>query len=441
MLARSSGSSKQLTLMLHTSASAYMSGGDASSDLAFVAQYDTDNLLFSPTGDTATVDCPSARYHEIARNPIKLHVDALALTTLTLKLKQTAPIWYSHLAAMVPNAQPNAAELFNELLFDGRKASFTGFPVADYYSKHFKQGDWTVFGPLGAKPSHKRLRADSNPPPSPPTYKRRAADKEQEKEQEQTQVRSPSPLCGSSPTERDSSPTEWTTSAVSEDSQLFNIALQEHAVEDQLPAVVERLLPKVLEQLLANHVPFHLQKLLVVPSALSSTPPGSSTSNGSQLTALGATFVPHLAAHLRPQLRKLQADALAEGATDRLSTGALEIEEALANAQGDLVVARDEVLKEIEDTAGKALADARERALNFCDEVDDETIAGIEKRITEAGDRVGKQSAGHWLALVDMRVAALQMAVIATWGSDGEQQDAIELGGNESSNAMTVSAA
>jgi len=167
---------KQVTLMLRTPA-AFLHG--ANDELAFVAQCDADNVLPGTAMDAATVHVPPARRAEIERYPTSSRI-----TTLTLSLKHPCPLWCPRLEALVPTPSPSAVESFNELVqfakatcvhivFDSGwlspeqqaplqrlargKEALSGFPVHDYYARHHRRADWTIFGPLAETP-HKRGR-------------------------------------------------------------------------------------------------------------------------------------------------------------------------------------------------------------------------------------------------------------------------------------------
>ncbi|KAJ4989585.1 hypothetical protein SVAN01_04962 [Stagonosporopsis vannaccii] len=401
---------KQVTLMLRTPAP-YLHGAD--SNTAFVAQYNADNLLLESRPNAATVYIPQERRDSVARNTIDCE-----WTTLTLRLHRPCPLWCPFLEAFTPAPSEKAVTSFNELtqlakattvyivfdsnwlspeqrvplswLLKGKHArhALTGFPVGRYYSKHFRQADWTVFGPLVEAP--KQGRKASGSPSSPPPYKRRIADEQPSPDADSVnaanKVQSPTELA---------TETDFQTSAISA------------VVQKHLPSLVDKLLQSAVDERLTAHLPL----LFALPPTFSSWLSSSSDASQSpqhlstsaaalppatqaatplgvrpphDLTPLGLSLLPHLLAHLSPQLEKLHASALAHSLTDQAKAAALDISESAADYVSDLQQVRDEGVQELQRQAGYVLDDVRERG----EDAREELVADASERLWADGERV-----------------------------------------------------
>ncbi|KAJ4990938.1 hypothetical protein SVAN01_03509 [Stagonosporopsis vannaccii] len=400
---------KQVTLMLRTP-TAYLNGTD--DDLAFVAQYDADNLRPGTAIDAATVHVPPARLAEIERYPTSSKT-----TTLTLSLEHPCPLWCPRLESLLPAPSPRAVESFNELVqfakattvhivFDREwlspeqqaplrwlvkgKETLSGFPVGDYYARYYRRADWTVFGPL-AEPLHKRGRRASDSPSSPPPYKRANVD----------DIPSPTELATSPASPRTPSP-----SKAGKDETDFQTRAISTVVQGHLAAVVGALLPSTLDERLAALLP----TLFTLPASFSSGIPDSHSSQASppssshtshplstctapppfdltqphHLTPLGLSLLPHLLAHLTPQLSKLHTTALSRHITYAASTHALELEESAQDFIAEIQQVGDQGVRDLQQQAGYVLDEVREKGSHVREEVAEE----LEDRVWEAGERV-----------------------------------------------------
>lgn len=402
---------KQATLMLRTFVAlhgARRSNDEQGSDYeqAFVMQYDADNLVYDARFAAPTIHVPPTRLASIVRAGTE-DSDDTQMQTLTLHFARPCPLWCPDRDVLLPKPEPAHVELFNELtqlaraktvhiVFDRNwlslaqqvplqriikgKEALTGFPVAEYYSRAYRRADWTVFAPTpapAAKPFNKRAKRVSSPPSTPPPYKRQLLD----------------PAYAGSPTEVATSPLSPrpTLSTAETDFQTQAIT-----------AVVQRLLPSILRQLLPEVLPDILPSLLASLFALppsftshaSDTSKSSFSSSSSEqrraspasytfqtprtypealasispqrtLTPLAATLLPHLIAHLTPQLSKLHnastkkwiAHAALEYNEDA-EQHRLELQQLVEEGVGELVTqsgyALDEVRAQLHDVAVQA---------------------------------------------------------------------------------------
>ena len=121
----------------------------------------------------------------------------------------------------------------------------------------------------------------------------------------------PPPTQAASPTECASSPPTYANNENEHDFQSKAIS-----------CVVRRHLPAALRQVLAELLAELLPTLFALPSFFSSSPASSNSSNAShasdpELTPLGLSLIPHLVAHIQPQLQKMHKRALSHGARRR----------------------------------------------------------------------------------------------------------------------------
>ncbi|KAH6619961.1 hypothetical protein C7974DRAFT_426199 [Boeremia exigua] len=389
---------RQVTLMLRIAALGVVAGAD--SGHAFVAQYDADNLdlpFHTSDGaaaghvaaravalDASVLDIPSARLAAIERNP-----NASCVAVLTLRLKQPCPLWHPPLLALVP-AEPRASE-YNQLvdlakattvqiildrnwlsrehnapfqwIVDGQEG-LSGFPVAEFYSRHFARADWTDFGP--AEELHKRPRSVSGSASPLPHYKRARAD----------EPHSPLPL-PPSPTEVASSPAAprshnpHTYLSESDETEFQTQAIA-RVVSRLLPSVLPQVLPDVLDQTLPSVISQILPTALIqiLPDSISPAhsfssishdvdTPQPSTLPAHGLTPLGEVLIPRLVAHLQPQLQTMISAALSRGVDSKLKAATLEMEETTEDRIAELLQQSDRASEELRREKDKVMDDLR----------------------------------------------------------------------------------
>ena len=166
----------QITLALHIAATLH----GAEEEQAFIVQYDGDNL------QSAALDLEPLRIPSDVRDNIARHADP-DFKTLTLHLKQPAPIWCPRNQAIAPQANVRSVTTFNEvvdlakatavhLVVDFKwlapdeqsvirhlircKGVLAGFPsIPKFYTRYWARKDWTDFAPAAAPElSGKRAR-------------------------------------------------------------------------------------------------------------------------------------------------------------------------------------------------------------------------------------------------------------------------------------------
>lgn len=158
---------KQLSIALYFPVALH----GAEEEQIFVVQYDADNRRDrSPAAlNSASVYIPKDRLDEFARNT------EFEITTLTLNLKQPAPVWCPLNQVIAPQPFPASVVAFNELVelakattvhlvFDCKwlaaanqaaiqrlvkgKASLDGCSLNRYFIKGWALKDWTHFAPV-----------------------------------------------------------------------------------------------------------------------------------------------------------------------------------------------------------------------------------------------------------------------------------------------------
>ncbi|KAF2994674.1 hypothetical protein E8E13_001561 [Curvularia kusanoi] len=404
---------KQVTLMLRTCVSLH-GADDSNEEQAFVLQYDADNLLYNTSNDAATAFHPSDRLDTIVRNG---NGDHTHIKTLALHLKRPTPLWCPDMDTLLPKSEPRHVELFNELVqlakattvrlvFDHSwlsleqkvpierivkgKETLAGFPVADYYSRFYRRADWTVFAPA-AEPSNKRIRRVSSPPSTPPPYKRQAID----------------PLYAGSPTEVATSPSLPCPKLTAHETDC-----QPHAIT----AAVQRLLPSTLKQILPEVLPSVLPSLLptlfALPQSFTSdaytsdlaststpspkkishiipdTPPNYSRTLTSaltqphlNLTPLAQSLLPHLLAHMIPQLSKMHNSSIKKW-TDN---AALDFAEDAEQARLELQHLVDEGIGEVVKQSGYVLEELRGQVVDVGREAAEAVGEDVEREVERRG--------------------------------------------------------
>ncbi|KAJ4364851.1 hypothetical protein N0V95_000600 [Ascochyta clinopodiicola] len=383
---------EQVTLMLRACVS--LDGAD--DEQAFVAQYDADNFAPDTTTNDTTIDIPDTRHAEIVRNR-----KSSRLTTLSLRLKHTPPLWCPHRDALVPKLGASHVTSFNELVqlakattvhivfdyhwlnLDARvpmqriatgKETLTGFPVASYYARFFRRADWTVFGP--SSESKKRSRQVSSPPsspqssPLPPPYKRIVADQEQ----------------APSPTERATSPAADKTKDHDEDD--FQTLAITNVVLRHLPAAVVQVLPAVLKEVLPTLLPALFALPVSFASSFDSIDSSQSTSAqhphvppAHPLTPLGESLLPHMIAHISPQLSKLHNASIKKWS----DSAALEFEEMADDYKAELTQIAEDGVAQLTCEVGYKLDEVRDDGRHVAElvsqELEDVVRASAEREI------------------------------------------------------------
>ncbi|KAJ4985465.1 hypothetical protein SVAN01_09030 [Stagonosporopsis vannaccii] len=376
---------KQFTLALRTSLLLHGAVGEQT----FIAQYDADNLLPNTTAlDSTTIHVRGEHRTAIARNADPL------ISTLSLSVRQPSPLWCPRLEALAPQAESKSVASFNELVelakattvhvvFDHKwlhkdtqtalqrlvkgKERLTGYPLDKHYAKSLRQKDWTIFGPTcagfvpptAAEPSNKRPRQGSvSASPSPPP-KRKVLGKAQ------------SPGQAASPTDCASSPPAY---ADEEDEQDFQSQAIGRAVKRHLPAILKRVLPEILPEILPT-----LPTLLTLPSTFTSFD-SSRTSQVPELTPIGASFVPHILAHIQPQLLKLHTQALSS-AFHRQEEAALEFEEDFEFHKAELMQIRDDGIDDLQREATDALHLAKEKGTDWAEELAEQVEDAVRTKL------------------------------------------------------------
>ncbi|KAH6613077.1 hypothetical protein C7974DRAFT_428796 [Boeremia exigua] len=314
----------------------------AAEQQVFVMQYDADNHRENrPAASHPPISkhIPIDRLAEYAR-----HVDP-ETTTLTLSLMQPAPVWCPRDQIMAPQASADSVVAFDELVelarattvhlvFDYKwltgaaraavqrlikgKLALHGFPLTKYFAKTWERKDWTHFAPASAtahsptpEASNKRARSVSGlSTPSPPA-KRPLAD---------------NPIAPS-PTEVASSPPEYAKPGSEADYQTLAIR---RVVLRELPAILASTLPAVLPTIFA-----------VPDSDINCFASDASTFSKLELTAAGAAFVPHLVAHLQPQIQDLMERAMSRTGEQR-EAAMLEFEEHIDDLRLGLVTVKED---------------------------------------------------------------------------------------------------
>lgn len=102
------------------------------------------------------------------------------------------------------------------------------------------------------------------------------------------------------------------------------------------------------------------------------------------LTPLGLSLLPHLLAHLAPQLSKLHSTALSRHINYAASTHALELEESAQDLIAEIQQVGDEGVSELQRQAGYVLDEVREKGRD----VGVEVAEGLEDGLWKAGERV-----------------------------------------------------
>ncbi|KAF3045755.1 hypothetical protein E8E11_000424 [Didymella keratinophila] len=188
------------------------------------------------------------------------------------------------------------------------------------------------------------------------------------------------------------------------------------ALADALPAALKRTLPSVLPDvlppilrnalpaILPDNLSTILPALFALPASFTSSYDSSSFDSSSttspppqpplhdytlrptDLTALGATLLPHLLTHLRPQLSKMHARSMARGVHYWQRTAFLELEETAEGYKGELARLTDECAEEVRDEARDVVEGLRGEVEVAAAEVQDEVCERVEEEVRRRGD-------------------------------------------------------
>ncbi|KAJ8116857.1 hypothetical protein OPT61_g1802 [Boeremia exigua] len=373
---------KQFTIALRTSALLH----GAEDEQAFVAQYDADNLTPGTIAfDTATIHLPGERRSAIARNADP------QIMTLSLSLNKPCPLWCPRLEALAPKPEPGAISSFNELvalakamkvhiIFDYKwlhkdtravfqrlvkgKERLSGYPLEKYYAKALRLADWTIFSPADAaaapptyaEPPQKRPRQVSHSTPSPHPPKRQLLE----------QVQSPVQIL--SPTECATSPSVY---ANEQDEYDFQYQAISRVVVRHLPGILKEVLPDLIKAVFPT--------LLTLPASFESSF-DSEASQVPNLTPIGAALIPHILAHIQPQLQKMQSQALSS-ALQRREEAALDFEDDFEFHKAELMQIRDDGIDDLQREATDALHSAQEKGADWAEELAEEAEEAVCARL------------------------------------------------------------
>lgn len=379
---------KQVTIALRTSLVLYGYTGEQT----FIAQIDADNLLPGSTAvDSATIHLRDEQRSILARNADP------KITTLSLNLTRPCPLWCPRADILVPVPEPSAIASFNELValakattvhivFDYKwlhkdaqtafrrlakgKERLHSYPLEKFYAKPLKRRDWTIFTPPDdistpppgpAEPSNKRPRQTSISTSLSPPSKRKVLGKAQP------------PSHAASPTECASSPPAYPKdNDEDEDEGDFQ--------QQAITRVVRRHLPTILKDILPDVIAKALPPLLALHSSLASSFDSSHDSQTPDLTPLGASLVPHILAHIEPQLLKINARALSS-AFRRREEAALEFEEDFEYHKADLIQIREDAIDDLQREATDALHLVKEKGTDWADEFAEEVDSAVRSRL------------------------------------------------------------
>ncbi|KAF3029577.1 hypothetical protein E8E12_000230 [Didymella heteroderae] len=352
---------KQLSIALHVPVN--LQG--AEEEQVFVVQYDADNQRNRHPAalNSAPVHISNDRLEELAR-----HTEP-ETTTMTLNLKQPAPVWCPLDQVMTPQSTLADVIAFGELVqlakativhlvFDYKwlsdiqqasiqrlvkgKVSLAGYPLAKNLARDWEVKDWTHFAPAPApalpEASKKRERPVSSSTSSPPPTKRAILEDSN----------------APSPTEVASSPPEYAKPDSEADFQTQAIR---HVVDRELPTLLPAALTAVLPSVFAAPGPH-----------TNSFDSDASTFPKMQLTAAGAALIPHLLTHLRPQMQDIQDRALSRTRTQR-ETAEMEFEEDVDNKKAELHEITERGIMELERAVAHTTDQVRHDLDDECENI------------------------------------------------------------------------
>jgi hypothetical protein len=179
-----------------------------------------------------------------------------------------------------------------------------------------------------------------------------------------------------------------------DDERDFQTRAITRVVQRHLPAVLADVLPAALKQILPELLPAMLPALFALPASFTSSydsssldsdsshdqPPQTSRKSlvqdlppynlrPSDLTPLGASLLPHVLAHVQPQLQKMHARSLARGVHRLHRDAALELEEEAEEYKAELAQVRDDGFEDLQQEAGYRLDEVREMGRDVAEEV------------------------------------------------------------------------
>lgn len=152
-----------------------------------------------------------------------------------------------------------------------------------------------------------------------------------------------------------------------------------------LPAVLKQFLPKVIPEVITNALP----TLLALPPTFTSF--DSQASQALELTPVGASLVPHILAHIQPQLLKLHTQALSS-AFSRREEAALEFEEDFEFHKAELMQIRDDGIDDLQREATDALHSAKEQGTDWAEELAEAVVDAVRTRIDSLRARALQQA-------------------------------------------------
>ncbi|KAG9197009.1 hypothetical protein G6514_002535 [Epicoccum nigrum] len=376
----------QITLALHIAAT--LQG--AEEEQAFIVQYDGDNL------QSAAIDLEPSNIRSCVRDEIARHADP-DFKTLTLCLKQPAPIWCPRDQAIAPQANVESVDIFNhvvnlakatavKLVVDLKwlapdeqsvirhivkgKGIFAGFSsIPKYYTRYWVRRDWTYFAPAATPGlSGKRARPSfsSSGSASPPTKRVLLDD-----------LNAPSPtVVASSPPyiAKADAETDFQTEAIT------------RVVVRELPTILSTLLPAILTAVLPQQLPQLIPHFFVDPPS-NSFDSNESTLPQLQLTTMGAALIPPLLQHLKPQLQDIESRVLSRTKAQR-ERAELEFDENVEDKKSELVEIVEQGKQDLETERGYQLDGLR----HDIEEEADDLVEVVTDQVREAAEFVAEDA-------------------------------------------------
>lgn len=203
-----------------------------------------------------------------------------------------------------------------------------------------------------------------------------------------------SPIQVASPTECASSPPAYVNK---EEEQDFQSQAISRMVKRHLPVILRQVLPDILPGVITRALP----EIFALPSAFTMSPDSSQVSQAPSLTPIGACLVPHILAHIQPQLLKMHAQALSD-AFRRREEAALEFEEDFEFHKAELMQIREDGIEDLQREATDALHLAKEKGTDWAEEFADEVDDAVRARLETLRARTLRQLKEDRLALQNM---------------------------------------
>jgi hypothetical protein len=179
-----------------------------------------------------------------------------------------------------------------------------------------------------------------------------------------------------------------------DDERDFQTRAITRVVQRHLPAVLADVLPAALKQVLPEVLPAILPALFALPASFTASYDSSSLDSDSShdrspqtsvkflvedlppynlrpsdLTPLGASLLPHVLAHVQPQLQKMHARSLARGVHRLHRDAALKLEEEAEGYKTELAQVRDDGFEDLQQEAEYRLDKVREMGRYVAEEV------------------------------------------------------------------------